>query len=214
MSRSNPTARGAAARPGLGVSEPRLCLDFVNTEGVERNSPPDRLETLDLFLEWAAGKGVVDTEAVPRFRRAAGEGSAVEGFLIEARELREALYRIFSALATGGEPPGSDLAVLDRHLAAALPDLRLLRGDGGFEWRLPSSSDEPAELLRPIALAAADLLRSGRLDRVKECAGESCTWMFIDTSRNRSRRWCDMSDCGNRAKARRFYRRHRAPDAS
>lgn len=204
-------ARGEAAA-GLGVAPPRLCLDFVNTEGVERNSPPDRLESLDLFLEWTAAHGLTDEDRAEAIGRRTATAEA-ESFLAEARELREALYGIFGELARGESPPPADLAVLERRLRPALRRLRLGERDGGFEWRLPEPPREPAELLWPIALAAADLLRSELLERVKECDGETCSWMFIDESRNRSRRWCDMADCGNRAKARRFHRRHRRSGA-
>ncbi len=193
---------------GLGVTPLELCLDFVNTEGTERNSPPDRLESLDVFLEWAVDRGVVEARQAAAVRRATGGPQKIEGFLTAGRTLREALYRIFSALAAGAEPAASDLTVLDRQLAGALPRLELTRDAGAFGWAFSEAPARAEELLWPIALSAADLLRSERLARVKECAGDTCSWMFIDTSRNRSRRWCDMSDCGNRAKARRFYHRH------
>jgi predicted RNA-binding Zn ribbon-like protein len=199
-------SKGTGKSQGLEVADSRLCLDFINTEGVERNSPPDRLDGLDLFLEWAAGKGLVDAGGATALRRTGDEEAA--GFLDLARDLREALYRTFAALVEGKEPAAGDLAVLDRQLSAALPNLRLARHSGSFDWTLPVRSETLAELLWPISLSAADLLRSDRLDRVKECRSETCSWMFIDESRNRSRRWCDMSDCGNRAKVRRFYQRH------
>jgi predicted RNA-binding Zn ribbon-like protein len=64
-------------------------------------------------------------------------------------------------------------------------------------------------MLWPVARSAAELLSSESVDRVRECASSTCTWLFIDDSRNRRRRWCDMASCGNRAKARRYYERHR-----
>jgi predicted RNA-binding Zn ribbon-like protein len=184
---------------------------------VERNSPPDRLEGLDLFLEWAAGKGLTDAGDATALRRASGDET--ESFLDLARELREALYRIFAALVAAQEPAAGDLAVLDRQLSEALPNLHLARRSGSFSWILPARPQHLGELLWPIVLSAVDLLRSDRFDRVKECRSDTCSWMFIDESRNRSRMfidesrnrsrcWCDMADCGNRAKARRFYQRH------
>ena len=189
------------------VAAPRLCLDFVNTEGLDRNSPPDRLDSLGAFLDWATSRGLLD-EARAGALPSAGD-SATADFLAGAREVREALYRIFSSVASEGEASDGDLELLGRHLADALPSLRLERRGDTFEWALPPGAPLPEALLWPIVLSAADLLRSDRLERVKECAGDTCSWMFIDTSRNRSRRWCDMSDCGNRAKARRFYRKHK-----
>lgn len=192
---------------GLGVAERQLSLDFINTEGVERNSPPDRLSDITLFLDWAAERGLADPARAGTLVDAGGP-RATESFLEAARELREALYRLFSGLVEGREPAPADLAIFDRWLAEALPNLRFVRREGGFSWSLRTRPKRRTELLWPIALSAADLLRSDQLDRVKECSGETCSWMFIDGSRNRSRRWCDMADCGNRAKAKRFYRRH------
>jgi predicted RNA-binding Zn ribbon-like protein len=191
----------------LGVADARLCLDFVNTEGLERNSPPDRLESLDLFLDWAARHGLVD-RASARTLAAARRAKAVESFLQRARVLREALYRVLSALSAGARPPREELAIVNRELAEGLPGLRL-------DWVQQKVRLVPADqpvalegLLWPIAASAADLARSPLLDRLKECRSDGCSWMFIDESKNRSRRWCDMADCGNRAKARRYYHRH------
>lgn len=194
---------------GLGVCECYLCLDFVNTEGEERNDPPERLESLDRFLEWAVRYGVVKEDGADAFRGATEDRPGVEErFLERARDFREALYRIFSAIAANRAPDRSDLEVLNRELADALPRMRLVQENGTFRWELRHEGRRPEELLWPIASSAADLLRSSLLARVKECRSDTCSWMFIDESRNRSRRWCDMSDCGNRAKARRYYRKH------
>jgi predicted RNA-binding Zn ribbon-like protein len=194
---------------GLGVCECYLCLDFVNTEGEERNDPPERLETLDRFLDWAVRHGVVENDRVESLLDAARAApGSVEKFLERAREFREAIYRIFSAVAGNAAPNREDLAVLNRELADALPRLSLVQDNGTFRWELQREGRRLEELLWPVASSAADLLRSRLLARVKECRSDTCSWMFIDESRNRSRRWCDMSDCGNRAKARRYYQRH------
>ena len=194
---------------GLGVAEARLCLDFINTEGEVRNSPPDRVESVDLFLDWALQNGLTNEENARGLRdSAAATADGTESFLAAARGLRESLYRIFSALAEDNPPPANDIAALDQELCTTLPQLRLVWRDDGFQWALPPKAKRLPEVLWPIALSAADLLRSELLLRVKECGSDTCSWMFIDESRNRSRRWCDMADCGNRAKARRFYRRH------
>ncbi len=200
--------RNSSPTPGLGVAAAGLCLDFVNTEGVERNSPPDRLEALDLFLDWAIGKELIDATGAAALRRAPDARKDGAAFLASARALRESLYRIFSELVAGGEPEKADVEILDGYLTRSLARLQFVSSSGRFSWRMSEPPKRLAELLQPIALSAADLLRSDRLDRLKECGGETCSWMFIDESRNRSRRWCDMSDCGNRAKAQRFYRRH------
>jgi len=191
----------------IGVAPLDLCLALVNTEGEVRNNPPDRLETLELFLDWAESRGLAGEAGIERFRQT-GQ-SEVETFLARARTLREALYRILSQ-AIAGRPAVAEMEILEDVLGEALSHLALRWSENGFLWELPAPPGRLEELLWPIALSAADLLRSDRLDRVKECGSETCSWIFIDESRNRSRRWCEMSDCGNRAKARRFYRRQQS----
>ena len=73
----------------------------------------------------------------------------------------------------------------------------------------PGFAEELESLIWPVAKSAADLLTSERLERVRECAGGTCGWLFIDASKNHSRRWCDMRDCGNAAKAKRHYHKKR-----
>ncbi len=119
-----------------------------------------------------------------------------------------------------GAPDPADLEVLNRESTAALAHLRLVPASGstedaaagadeppGFTWSWADVEDDLASLLWPVARAATDLLTSCDLARVRECADDSCGWLFMDMSRNGSRRWCDMADCGNRAKARRYRER-------
>jgi len=81
--------------------------------------------------------------------------------------------------------------------------------DGAWRWEFVDG-EELDSMLWPIVRDAAELLTSRDFDRVTECSGSDCTWLFADKSRNRSRRWCDMAECGNRSKARRFYRRQKS----
>ncbi|MBI2081511.1 MAG: CGNR zinc finger domain-containing protein, partial [candidate division NC10 bacterium] len=103
----------------------------------------------------------------------------------------------------------SDLAVLNAALAEALPLLGLVPEGNGFTWEWTANGQRLDRMLWPVARSAAELLTSGELARVRECEAESCAWLFMDRSRNRSRRWCDMKTCGNRTKARRHYERKR-----
>lgn len=188
----------------------RPCLDFVNTEGGERNGPPERLNGYAALLAWSVHAGVLapgEADRLDEARRGRPEEAA--RVLARALALRESLYRILSGAATGRAPEEPDMDVLNAELKVALTERRLEPSGTGFAWRFEAGSrlDRP---LWVVAEDAGELLVSGTLDRVKECAGESCTWLFVDESRNRSRRWCDMGDCGNRAKARRYRRRHRS----
>ena len=86
--------------------------------------------------------------------------------------------------------------------------------NNALNWTYTFEERKLDQMLWPIIRSAAELLTSDKLDRVCECPGENCGWLFIDMSRNRSRRWCDMKDCGNRAKARRHYRKTKASRSS
>jgi predicted RNA-binding Zn ribbon-like protein len=183
-------------------------LDFVNTVGgrifttarrydVDR----DRLESAADLGRWAREAGLL--------RGVTGAGSRVPAALLErARSLREALYRIFRAVANGRRPEASDLELFNRELAAARAHERLTfsAATPSLTWDTPDAPDLPLWI---VARAAADLLTSEQRSRIRLCGGEDCGWIFLDTSRNGRRQWCDMSDCGNLAKVRRFRERQK-----
>jgi predicted RNA-binding Zn ribbon-like protein len=169
-----------------------LCLDFVNTVDPRKATPQEeRLPDYAAVLDWARQAGIEGSPLRPLVASRAHE---------EAIALRETLYAIFAAVARGGAPPADALRHLNDELAR-----RPRKIADGFAWE-PAAGDD---VLAPIVWSAAELLTSGPLERVRECAGDddTCGWLFLDTSRNGSRRWCDMRTCGNRAKARRHYRR-------
>jgi len=191
----------------------RPSLDFVNTEGGERNGPPERLDSYDDLVAWSLHAGVMGEGETDRLEELGRERPREASRVFDrAIELRESLYRIYLATISGETPGRGDLEVLDRELAEAQAHLRVVPAEGRFAWRFHDGGDRLDRVLWEIVDDAADLLSSDDLDRVKECRGRSCTWLFLDESRNRSRRWCDMGDCGNRAKARRYYRRRRQRD--
>jgi predicted RNA-binding Zn ribbon-like protein len=165
-----------------------LCLDFVNTVDPRHATPrEERLPDYAAVLDWARQAGI---EASPV--TTADPSRAHE----EAIALRETLYAIFGAVARRAAPPEEALRQLNDEIAR-----RPRRIANGFAWVAD-------DVLAPVVWSAAELLTSGPLERVRECPGDdTCGWLFLDTSRNGSRRWCDMSTCGNRAKARRYYRR-------
>jgi predicted RNA-binding Zn ribbon-like protein len=135
--------------------------------------------------------------------------------LAQALALREAIYRIFHAVACGTALPDSDLAALNAALAAAPSRRRLAAAPAGYGWQVRSAAISAPVLLAPVLWSAGDLLASDRGQRVRQCANEECLWLFLDESKAGTRRWCDMASCGNRAKARRHYQRTRdGADAS
>lgn len=203
-----PADRPAAALERIGGS---LALDFANTVGGTRIEPKEYLTSYAELVGWSEAVGTVGPEAAAGLReRAGGDPEGATAALDAALALREAIYRVFTAVAMEEPPDPDDVAALNARLGPAMAELRLEAGDEGFAWRAVAGGDDLEAPLRPIVRDAADLLVSGDLGRLKQCGGEDCAWLFVDESRNRSRRWCDMADCGNRAKQRRHYRRKRS----
>jgi predicted RNA-binding Zn ribbon-like protein len=190
----------------------RLCLDFANTVGWHASDhPSERLRSYADLVAWSQQAGIVtDHEAQRLMEEAVHRPEAAAAVLDQAITLREGIYRIFSAVAGGRQLAADDLALLNAALTEALGHLRVVPSADGFKWAWASEQGALDRMLWPVVRSAAELLTEGELSRVRECAGDVCGWLFVDTSRNRSRRWCDMQDCGNVAKVRRFRARHRS----
>ena len=193
----------------------RLCLDFANTVGSSAGrrqggpDPDDHLHTYEDLVAWGRQLEVITPRAAKALLAEASRHPAGAAATLErAKELREALYRVFSARAAGEPPVASDLARLNGELKEALSRQRLALEEGQVTWTFESAPTDLDAMLWPVARSAGELLTADAgLARLRECASDTCGWLFVDTSKNRSRRWCDMADCGNRAKARRHYHR-------
>jgi len=193
--------------------EGRLCLDFANTmEWHASDEPTETLQDYDDLVAWAERVSLLDGNQADQLRTLAARHRAqAQQAFNEAIELREAIYRLFSAVAFGNEPSAEDLALLNDWVARSLGHLRIQpAADSSFGLAWEGDGDSFDRPLWPVALSAADLLTSADIDRVGECADDrGCGWLFYDRSRNRQRRWCSMETCGNRAKAHRHYERTR-----
>ncbi|WP_243382428.1 CGNR zinc finger domain-containing protein [Geothrix alkalitolerans] len=189
-----------------------LSLDFANTWGDRGRPETDDLGSYPRLLAFARQAELLTADVAEALAtQALADPAAAEAALQAARALREALYGLFSARAHGrGVPPG-DLAALNRALREALPHLCLADDAATPAWRWREMERHLTAPLWPIARAAADLLTAEKPAPVRECGGSQCTWLFLDLSRGRSRRWCSMTSCGNREKARRHYHRTRKP---
>jgi predicted RNA-binding Zn ribbon-like protein len=189
----------------MDLSGGDVALDFVNTASARSVGPlQEKLHTYADLVTWAERVGIVDEANGRRLRRAAARDSRADIVLERGRTLREAIYRLF----TRSEADPDDLAVLSRESGQGATHRRIEQGPDGYRYAWPETAELDGILGR-VAVAAAELLTSPERDRVHECASHDCSWLFLDMSRNRSRRWCDMKVCGNRAKARRFSARHR-----
>lgn len=203
---------GRAPRPidEVDLIGGELCLDLVNTASEREEGPfRERLLEYDDLVRWAERTESVDAAAAGRLREvAAGDPVSAAQSLDRARALREAIYRLFRASYRGEAPGAEDVALVSEAGAEATSAQRLVAGAAGFEMYWPDTASLD-RVWWPAATSAVALLLSEDLGRVKECATANCNWLFLDMSRNRSRRWCDMKQCGNRAKARRHYARRR-----
>lgn len=188
-----------------------LCLDFANTVDWRLSDHAGEfLSTYADLVAWSKHTGILSETQAHRLLRASRQSPrAAAAVLRRAVSLRELMYRIFSAVVDGGIPTRADIHELNEALSDSLSRMRLVPAGDSFEW---TWAEDGEALKRPIwyvVQSAAMLLTSGRLDRVRQCKDDYCGWLFFDMSKNRSRRWCSMEDCGNRAKARRHYRKSR-----
>lgn len=186
-----------------------LCLDFTDTvDWRTSNHAKDSLDSYSALLEWSGRKRLLNQGQLNELGRAAARGEFAP-VLAEAVRLREAIYRIFSAIAHGTRAPTQDLAVLNEYIAKSLSRMVVKETGKGYDWGL-SCETAPEMMLYQVAESAAMLLTSEDLARVRECANEEegCGSLFLDCSKSQTRRWCSMESCGNRAKSRKFYDKH------
>jgi predicted RNA-binding Zn ribbon-like protein len=185
-----------------------LCLDFANTVHDRSSSPRELLNHYSDLLRWSReGHILTEDDAGKLLEEAASRPEAAMAVLERAIELREAIFRLFETIAEDASPAQADLDALNQALSLVMPQARLVSTANGFTWDWTGSQNRLDRMLLAIVQSAADLLTSEQLDGVRVCASQDCDWLFLDTSKNHSRRWCDMKSCGNRAKARRHYGR-------
>jgi predicted RNA-binding Zn ribbon-like protein len=182
-------------------------LELVNTLDLRFSpNPQDLLPTYPDLLRFAAQLRLLTAEQVRKLGRTvrAHDGQRV---LASAVELREALAAVLYAWIDGGMPADGQVEILEKHFHAAALNRSLGKGDERLVWSW-SGFEQQAELpLWKLAQSASDLLVSDDARRVKGCGDPACRWLFLDLSKNHTRRWCDMKTCGNRMKARRHQAR-------
>lgn len=184
-----------------------LCLDFTNTVGgTYKERSPSYLQSYADLLSWGCAAGAVEAvDAAFLGGCAEREPEQAAQVLAHALDLREALYRLLSARAAGAAADESDLACLNRALLHGLEHAAIEPGPTGFTWRWAGVADDLERPLWPVLLSAMELMTGPELAVLRECG--RCSWLFLDRSKNKRRRWCKMEACGNRAKSQRHYRR-------
>lgn len=191
-----------------------LCLDFANTihnTRAEDKEEEEELQAISDLLLWAREAGLVSSAVFDRlaahYNRNPREAAAA---LAKGTAIRDLLLSIFAGIANRRDVSSKRLSELNSALAQAPGLLSVHKNSDNIGAMWTSAAHGLQQVFFAVLTSAAELLSSDRLLRVRECASSDCTWLFVDESRNRSRRWCDMSACGNRMKARRHYRRARA----
>lgn len=186
-----------------------LCLDFTHTLD-DRFSPQPKelLQSYSDLVAWGVFEQLLTNEEAHSLVIEAQQHPAqATETLQRARDVREAMYRVFYAISEDDRPDTSDMELLNTNLAEAMSHARIASDELGFRWDWAADNPDLGRILWQVVRSAADLLTSEKLDDVRACAAEDCRWLFLDTSKNHSRRWCNMQTCGNQAKVRRHYSR-------
>ncbi len=183
-----------------------VAADFTNTLSGSRERPgADRIARYADIVEFARrGELIRPADAKHLLAEAEAHPQKATEVYRRAIALREATWRAFDRIAQDREPDPADVDLISAEAALALASARVVRQGRGYTWQWPET-DDLARPLWPIARSAADVLTSdSERARVRECASDTCSWIFVDRTKNGSRRWCDMRGCGNRAKVRAF----------
>ncbi len=212
-SAESPRAPGRARSSSTSAPLTRLWLEFINTDTAPLVPRGDLLRDFSVLVRWLVEHDVVDLERASGLaRRALLQPAAATAALVDARRVRASL-RALAERGSGAERVREDaVAEINRVLGRSTGTRRIdLRSDGSATRVFVPTGDAFAGLMIPVVESAADSLVVDELSRVRRCAGPRCTRVFLDTSRNGTRRWCDMTTCGNRAKAARHRARARGP---
>lgn len=211
------TASSRSLSQILDAADGQLCLDFVNSvDWRTSDHPQDSLIDFDALVAWAVKAGLFSSdEAIILGKQGADNPNESRNALERAVMFREVLYRLLVSAATGSPPLQSDLAYFNDMMPRALGHVRMTTDGDRFRLNWMSEALTVEHALWRVAVSAAALMCSGAIGYLRTCEGSGCGWLFVDTSKNHRRRWCDMKGCGNREKARRHYasvrsRRHSA----
>ena len=185
-----------------------LCLDFANTINSRKNPEHEYLSVYSNLVDWAGKVEILSGQQAKSLKqRETQDAKQAEKALEKGRTAREIIYRVFSAIASKSKPKEDDLNAIARLYAEAIANGQHVKVENHYEiaWKADETFDA---FLWRIVSSAENLLLSEELSRVKECP--NCGWLFLDTSKNQSRRWCSMNTCGARDKMRRYHARLRA----
>ncbi len=187
---------------GVGID---ATADFLNTLSIDEGATVERLTTADDAIAFLAGRGLAHEPAL----RAQAVRAGAQPWLERVRLVRGALRALWDAEVGHREPDAAAIDAVNAVLREA-PRIEFVMGEGrcGVGHRHTdndATGEALARLVEPFLAAVA----AGTTERLRICANDDCRWAFEDTSRAGRRRWCEMTSCGNVAKARRYRARHR-----
>jgi predicted RNA-binding Zn ribbon-like protein len=186
-----------------------LCLDFVNTVEDRLSNPYNLLMGYNNLLQWSQQAHMLANHEVEVLHEEAGRHAEEATNVLQwAITVRETMYHLFQGVIEGTKPQEADLATFNAALVETMAHACIIPENDSFAWSW-QAQESLERVVWPIVCSAADLLTSTELKNVRICAAEDCGWLFLDTSKNHTRRWCDMKTCGNRAKVRKYYREKR-----
>jgi predicted RNA-binding Zn ribbon-like protein len=181
-------------------------FDFLNTDDTDNGFPVEKMPTLDSALRWFVERGVIHLEGADRRRAEADRDPAAAARDLErVHSVRSALREVAEAIVEHRAPRDGALDAVNRALHARQV-IELVPAPDGVNVDHRHIGDPIDDALARLADPLVTELTSGHPERIRICDSHTCQWLFYDTSPTRRRRWCDMSTCGNRAKA----ARHRA----
>lgn len=192
-------------RPGtLSLVAGKLALDFTNTESGRGGARHlDHLQTAEDFLVWAAHAKIISAKGASLAQGIVkGQNKLANHLVTRGKSLRETIYQITSRVIAGQQPAEKLLRSLTAAHAEMLAIATLNPNGNNYAWAWDSKTGLDAAILGPITLSALNLLIDEDSSCIKQCHGNHCGWLFFDGTKNKSRQWCDMRVCGNRAKAR------------
>ena len=185
-----------------------LCLDFCNSgQGIRGARQEEWIPTYADLVDWLEAAGALTESQALRLSTGGAEApQAAQQQFERAIAFREALARVLLARTESRAAASEDLRLIDAEYARTARFARLSSTAEGFAWSLDAADSALDAALRPIVESAVGLLTSSKLARLRRCGSPTCYWLFLDETKNRSRRWCEMASCGNLMKV----RRHRA----
>jgi predicted RNA-binding Zn ribbon-like protein len=189
-----------------------LCLDFCNSgQNAREPSGTEWITGFADFIDWLEAAEAITRDQATRLRRAAAASPrAAAQVWGRAIKFREALFRVLNAKAEGGAIAREDLSTIEAEHARAASFARLSRDGDGYRWALDPSAAALDAAMQPLVESAVSLLTSAKMERLRRCGNSTCYWLFLDETKNHSRRWCEMASCGNVVKVRRHREKARS----